>query len=176
MSVIYKALPYLLVIALGLAWTVLVYRVGGNAEGDAVRLEWQTERNANARAVLNALERTLDAQRELGERLAARDLTHQQELQDVEDQYQRFMDGVRSGAVRVSIPVHAPTCKPASDAGAAVAGQPAQTRAELMPEAAAALAAIVRDGDSGILDLNACIDRYNDVRAATEALNHAEAR
>lgn len=80
MSWLLKALPYLVAVALGVAWTAVAYHLGSKAREDAVRLAWQTERTANARAVANAIERTLDAERELGDILAARDQQHQKEM------------------------------------------------------------------------------------------------
>ncbi|MGB6053742.1 MAG: lysis system i-spanin subunit Rz [Burkholderiaceae bacterium] len=107
------------------------------------------------------------------ERLMARSLAaindqHHQELKHVETQRANFIDGVRSGTIRLSIPVAA--CLPATGAAggnpAAVAGDRHQARAELAPETGLDLAAIADDGDDSIRQLNACIDAYNAVRAA----------
>jgi len=75
----------------------------------------------------------------------------------------RFMLDVRSGAVRVSIPI-AGSCSAAADTPAAD-GNRHQARAELDPAAAATLGAIAGDGDDATRQLNACIDAYNTVRA-----------
>jgi len=77
----------------------------------------------------------------------------------------------RAGTRRLSLAVRA--C-PASDGGApadpAAAGGPGEARAELAPEAAAALDALARDGDRGIRDANTCIDLYNAVRDRLDAV------
>lgn len=169
-----RSLPALLWVALAIGWTAATYRFGSQAGRAGVQAAWQAERTDNARAVANAIERQLDAERALGVELGSRDLQHRKELADVQRKHDDFVDGVRSGAIRVSIPVRTPACRPAGDAAAAAAGPPAEARAELEPAAAAALAAIARDGDSAIVDLNACIDRYNDVRAAARALSDAQ--
>lgn len=170
-----RSLPALLWVALGIGWTAATYRFGSQAGRAGVQAAWQAERADNARAVANAIERQLDAERALDDALGTRDLQHRKELADVQEKHDDFVDGVRRGAVRVSIPVRAPACRSAGAAAAAAAGPVAQARAELEPAAAAALAAIARDGDSAIVDLNACIDRYNDVRAAARALSDAQA-
>lgn len=75
----------------------------------------------------------------------------------------RFNDDVRSGAVRLSIPVASNQCAGPTDSAAA-AGHRHQARAELDPATAAALDAIAGDGDDAARQLNACIDAYNTVR------------
>ncbi|MET3916246.1 prophage endopeptidase [Variovorax sp. OAS795] len=176
MSTLLKALPYLLSVAAALAWTALAYHLGGESRGDEVRLQWQSERAGNARAVLNALERTLDAERGLGETLAAHDARHQKELERVQSQKQLLEHQLGTGAVRVSVPARPAACRAVIASDPAPAGDPQQARAELDPAFAAALAGITSDGDSAIADLNACIDRYNAVRDAAAALSHAQAR
>lgn len=170
MTALLKALPYLLVVAAVLAWTGLVYHLGGESRGSAVRLEWQTERTANARSVLNALERTLDAERALGETLATRNAQHKKEMDRVQSEKDLLEHRLSTGGVRVSVPVRAAACRVDGSAGAAAASEPAQARAELDPAFAAAVAGITGDGDAAIVDLNACIDRYNEVRARLNAL------
>lgn len=165
------ALPYLLWLALGIGWTTASYYVGHGAGSDAANAACGTERTASARDLAAAITRARNAEHQLGEALAQRDATHQKELDDVQAQYTRFVDSVRAGAVRVSVPVRPAACSPAGHAGAPPAAQPAATRAELDPAAAADLAAIARDGDSAIVNLNACIDHYNAVRSAASTLN-----
>lgn len=169
-----RSLPALLWVALAIGWTAATYRFGSQAGRAEVRAAWQTERTDNARALANAIERQLDAEHALDDALGTRDLQHRKELADVQRKHDDFVDGVRRGAVRVSIPARAPACRSAGDAAAAAAGPVAQARAELEPAAAAALAAIARDGDGAIIDLNACIDRYNQVRGAARALSDAQ--
>ncbi|WP_093121360.1 lysis system i-spanin subunit Rz [Variovorax sp. OK605] len=165
-----KALLYLLAVAICAAWTGLAYHLGAESRGAAVRLEWQSERAANARAVVNALERTLDAQQALAEGLVARDAAHSKEIERVQGEKALLEHRLSSGGVRVSVPARAPACRPAGDEGASAAGQPEEARAELDPAFAAAVAGITGDGDAAIVDLNACIDRYNEVRGQFNAL------
>lgn len=176
MSTLLKALPYLLAVVAGLAWTAFAYHLGGESRGNAVRLEWQAERAANARTVLNALERTLDAERGLGETLAARDAQHRKELERVQSEKDLLERQLGTGAVRVSVPARPAACRPVVASDPAPTGEPQEARAELDPAFAAALAGITGDGDSAITDLNACIDRYNAVRDAAAALSHAQAQ
>ena len=75
----------------------------------------------------------------------------------------RFNIDVRSGAVRLSIPVASDQCTAVADTAIA-ASHRHQTRAELEPAIAAALDAIAGDGDDATRQLNACIDAYNTVR------------
>ena len=80
--------------------------------------------------------------------------------------HQTHLAGLRAGTVRVRVPVVPARCaaavQPAGHAGAAVAA----ASAELEPAAAAELAGIAHDGDTGIRELNQCIGQYNSVRAA----------
>jgi len=162
-------------VGLAVGWTIAVYEAGASARGALIHAAWQAQRIANARAVLNAAERTLDAERALSEGLATRDQQHQKELDLVQQQHDDFVERVRIGALRVSIPVRAAACPTEGAAAAATSGHAAETRAELEPAAAATLAGIARDGDSAIVDLNACIDHYNAARTAASALNDAQA-
>jgi hypothetical protein len=75
-----------------------------------------------------------------------------------------------AGTRRLSLAVRSCSTGPAgSAADPAIAAPPGEARAELAPETGAALDAIVRDGDQGIRDANACIDLYNGVRGALNA-------
>ncbi|MFZ6709784.1 lysis system i-spanin subunit Rz [Undibacterium sp. TC9W] len=96
--------------------------------------------------------------------LAAIATTHQKELQDEKDKRDKFIADVRTGAVRLSIPVKACPARSSRDTTAGFSNSP-ETRAELTPEAGAALAAIAADGDDAIRQLNACIDSYQAIRA-----------
>ncbi|SOD27669.1 Bacteriophage Rz lysis protein [Variovorax sp. YR752] len=173
MSWLMKALPYVLAVAICAAWTGLVYQISGKAHDSAVRLEWQAERTANARAAVDAFTRTLDAQWQMTESLAARDAAHAKEIERVQGEKALLERQLFTGAVRVSVPTRITTCPAGGNAGAAAAGQPAQARAELDPAFAAAVAGITGEGDEAIYDLNACIDRYNEVRERINALTRA---
>jgi prophage endopeptidase len=122
---------------------------------------------ADAAAAIRLAKVTEDArekERLLSRSMAAIEANHQKELTDAKTERDRFIAGVRSGAIRLSIPVVADRRATASADPAPAAGDRHETRAELAPEAGAALAAIADDGDDGIRQLNACIDAYNVVR------------
>ncbi|SCX53129.1 lysis system i-spanin subunit Rz [Variovorax sp. EL159] len=170
MSWLLKALPYVIAVVLFGAWTGLTYHIASKASGDAVRLEWQAERANNARAAVDAFTRTLDAQWQMTESLAARDAAHAKEIERVQGEKALLKRQLSTGAVRVSVPVRTTTCPAGGNTGAAAAGQPAEARAELDPAFAADVAGITGEGDEAIYDLNACIDRYNEVRDRINAL------
>ncbi|PVX35033.1 lysis system i-spanin subunit Rz [Janthinobacterium sp. 78] len=120
--------------------------------------------NTNAATALaQATARVLTLERAAGAALAQRadQLTQEQTRAKTERDY--FNDDVRSGAVRLSIPIASAQCAATADSTAA-AGNRHQTRAELDPATAAALDAIAGDGDDATRQLNACIDAYNTVR------------
>jgi len=96
-------------------------------------------------------------------------------LNDEKAQHDRLVAGLRARAIRLSVPVIDRTAGAAC--GAAPPGDPApaagdrhETRAELAPEAAEDLVAIAADGNAAILQANACIDRYEDLRGLLNSL------
>jgi hypothetical protein len=156
-------------ILLALAWTALAFVTGQRLEAAKGRAEVATLQ-AQYSNQLAALQRTLIvASEQLTTTLAQRDAAHRKEISDVQEDAQQRAAALMSGRLRVSVPVA--NCTPAPAATGAPADDDRQARAELAPETAAALDRIVSDGDSAILDLNACIDRYNDVRDAIRQLN-----
>jgi prophage endopeptidase len=121
------------------------------------------------KSLRQATERARSAEHSLTQLKAERDAKREQDQKDAQAQRDRFLADVRSGALRVSIPVRANQCtagRPSPDP----TPQPQQARAELAPEAAAVLDAIAGDGDAAIIDLNTCIDRYNDARVTLSRL------
>jgi prophage endopeptidase len=99
------------------------------------------------------------------ERLMSRSLatiatTHQKELQDEKSKRDQFINSVRTGTVRLSIPVQACSTSASTNTPASPRNSP-EARAQLTPEAGATLAAIAADGDDAIRQLNACIDSYH---------------
>ena len=114
-------------------------------------------------ALAQATARVLTLERAAGAALAQRADHLTQEQTHAKTERDRFNDDVRSGAVRLSIPVAGGQCAAAADTSAA-AGHRHQARAELDPATAAALDAIAGDGDDATRQLNACIDAYNLVR------------
>ncbi|WFR81097.1 lysis system i-spanin subunit Rz [Janthinobacterium rivuli] len=116
-----------------------------------------------ATALTQATARVLTLERAAGAALAQRADHLTQEQTHAKTERDRFHADVRSGAVRLSIPIASGQCAATADPTAA-AGHRHQARAELDPATAAALDAIAGDGDDATRQLNACIDAYNLVR------------
>lgn len=116
-----------------------------------------------ASALAQATARVLTLERAAGAALAQRADHLTQEQTRAKTERDRFSLDVRSGAVRLSIPVASGQCAAIADTATA-AGNRSQARAELDPATAAALDAIAGDGDDATRQLNACIDAYNLVR------------
>lgn len=144
--------------------------VGWSAQGwrkNAAIAELQrtaaTSKTTAATALAQATARVLTLERAAGAALAQRADHLTQEQTHAKTERDRFSLDVRSGAVRLSIPIASGQCAATADATAA-AGHQHQARAELDPATAAALDAIAGDGDDATRQLNACIDAYNLVR------------
>ena len=142
-------------------WTAQGWRK--DASIAELQREAATSKTNAATALAQATARVLTLERAAGAALAqhADHLTQEQTYAKTERD--RFNDDVRSGAVRLSIPIASGECAATADPTAA-AGDRHQTRAELDPATAAALDAIAGDGDDATRQLNACIDAYNTVR------------
>ena len=119
--------------------------------------------STTATALAQATTRVLTLERAAGATLAQRADHLTKEQTHAKTERDRFNADVRSGAVRLSIPVASGQCAATADSTAAASDQH-QTRAELDPATAAALDAIAGDGDDATRQLNACIDAYNLVR------------
>ena len=144
--------------------------VGWTAQGwrkDASIAELQraaaTSKTNAATELAQATARVLTLERAAGAALAQRVDHLNQEQTHAKTERDRFNANVRSGAVRLSIPVANGQCAATADSPAAASDQ-RQARAELDPATAAALDAIAGDGDDATRQLNACIDAYNTVR------------
>ncbi|MCC7641418.1 MULTISPECIES: lysis system i-spanin subunit Rz [unclassified Janthinobacterium] len=122
-----------------------------------------TQAATAATELAQATARVLTLERAAGAALAQRADHLNQEQTHAKTERDRFNLDVRSGAVRLSIPVASGHCAASADSAAA-AGDRHQTRAELDPATAAALDAIAGDGDDATRQLNACIDAYNQIR------------
>ena len=122
-----------------------------------------TSKTNAATALAQATARVLTQERAAGAALAQRADHLTQEQTHAKTERNRFNADVRSGAVRLSIPVTSGQCAATADS-TTPAGNRHQTRAELDPTTAAALDAIAGDGDDATRQLNACIDAYNTVR------------
>ncbi|MDO8052052.1 lysis system i-spanin subunit Rz [Janthinobacterium sp. SUN211] len=122
-----------------------------------------TNKSTAASALAQATARVLTLERTAGGALAQRADHLTQEQIHAKTERDRFNLDVRSGAVRLSIPVASGQCAATADTTAA-ADHRHEARAELDPATAAALDAIAGDGDDATRQLNACIDAYNLVR------------
>jgi hypothetical protein len=122
-----------------------------------------TNKSTAATELAQATARVLTLERAAGAALMLRADHLTQEQSHAKTERDRFNDDVRSGAVRLSIPIASGQCAAMADTSAA-AGHRHQTRAELDPATAAALDAIAGDGDDAARQLNACIDAYNLIR------------
>lgn len=132
----------------------------------------------HAQALATVTQRERDAETRARDELDIQVKNFRQEINDEKTKRDRFVADVRSGAVRLSIPIRG-NAHCAAAAGADAAPGPRdrdETRTELAPQAGIDLAAIADDGDDGIKQLNACIDSYNTVRARFNALDNAQAR
>lgn len=88
----------------------------------------------------------------------------EKESQNAEIAKNRLLSGIRAGTERLSIAAH---CPAASQAGADSAAAPSTAdgqRAELDPQVAETLVAIAAEGDAAIIERNACVAQYNQVR------------
>ena len=116
-----------------------------------------------ATELAQATARVLTLERAAGAALAQRADHLTQEQSHAKNERDHFNADVRSGAVRLSIPVASGQCAATADSTTAASARH-QARAELEPATAAALDAIAGDGDDATRQLNACIDAYNLVR------------
>lgn len=79
----------------------------------------------------------------------------EKEKRDAEIKVNQLRADVAAGAVRLSVRA---SCSASTAAG------DSEARAELDPKAADDLIAITADGDQAIIELNSCIDFYNNLR------------
>ena len=142
-------------------WTAQGWRK--DASIAALQRAAATSKTTAATALAQATARVLTLERAAGAALAQRADHLTQEQTHAKTERDRFNNDVRSGAVRLSIPVASAQCPATADSTAAASNRH-QARAELDPTTAAALDAIAGDGDDATRQLNACIDAYNTVR------------
>ena len=154
--------PWLVLIAL----TVAAYFAGAWRASGECKAREAAATSAAKDALTQATERAKKTEKTMKQDLATLADQHKKELQDETVKRTRFIAAVRSGAVRLSIPIVAGRANAASADTAAAGGDRHETRAELAPEAGAALAAIADDGDNAIRQLNSCIDAYDIARNA----------
>ncbi|MDO8048485.1 lysis system i-spanin subunit Rz [Janthinobacterium sp. SUN211] len=142
-------------------WTAQGWRK--DASIAALQRAAATAKTTAATALAQATTRVLTLERAAGTALAQRADHLTQEQTHAKTERDRFNADVRSGAVRLSIPVASGQCTATADSAPA-ASHRIEARAELDAATAAALDAIAGDGDDATRQLNACIDAYNTVR------------
>ncbi|WP_432239902.1 lysis system i-spanin subunit Rz [Herbaspirillum robiniae] len=153
--------------ALYVGWLVQGWRLGAALATLKGEVATANADAANARA--DQAVRVLEAERKAHDGMQAIEDRLTKERDAAKNEKDAFIAGVRSGAIRLSIPVVGPVRAGASDADAAATGGPGnEARAELTPAAAEFLDAIADEGDDAIRQANAVIDAYE---AARKALN-----
>lgn len=139
-------------------------------------------RAQHATDLANANQRNRVLEHDTTHQLAEQAAQHKKDLDHERALRQRFAADVRAGAVRLSVPIAGhPVCAAAATSDPGPAGRDGHTaRAELAPEAAIDLVAIVDDGDDAIRQLNRCIAAYNTLKiqfntASAGAAGHVQA-
>lgn len=138
---------------------------GTQAATSAATTREATLRADQAEALGKANQRERAAELAASQALTTQSTTYRQEIENERKKRLRFESDVRTGAVRLSIPIVSAHC--AATAGAdtpAGSASGPEARAELDPQAAIDLAAIASDGDDAIRQLNTCVDAYATVR------------
>lgn len=147
-------------VVFALLWTAGVYALGWHTAGvqadlRQVKVELQTERDMQIEK-----DRLKGEKAALEKDMAEMAANHRTEMADAQQTIDRLHSDLRTGRARLSVAVKANTCTSADRGPTTAATGDQETRAELAPEAAAALAAIASDGDKAIRDLNTVIDLY----------------
>lgn len=151
-------------------WSAGMVAWGQHIEGQAAELKATQVDNQAARALVNANDQVHDTEADLQQGMSDRDQKLQQEKTDEQVKSDVLLAGLRDGTTRLSVATRVPICPARPGAAATTASQPQEARAELDPATAADLAAIAREGDDAIRELNATIDDYNAAREALKAL------
>jgi hypothetical protein len=149
--------PYALIGASVVAVAAIAgaYWTGYRGGASSVQAEWNEERatqaeatSATNRAMLRGFENAAESSRKEKERAKVKT--------------DRLRADLRSGAVRLSVPVA--SCKQSDGSGAG----DTEARAEILPGSADRIGAIGIGSDDTVRDLNACIDKYNALKQAIE--------
>jgi hypothetical protein len=128
---------------------------------DATNAKWE-KREADIAA--QVLEDTLTRDRETRRAVDSITANSQQEKARAQTTIDHLRADVRSGVVRLSIPVNPGSCGSPASPGAGSA----EARANIVPAVADDLVGIVADGDAAVRDLNECVDKYNAVKRSSE--------
>ncbi|OEZ98762.1 lysis system i-spanin subunit Rz [Duganella phyllosphaerae] len=160
---IWRPLVACLLCGAALGWTAQGWRKDATIAG-LHQVAATSAANA-ANRLTQATARVLTLERAAGAAMVQRAGKLTEEQDHAKTERDRFNAAVRSGAVRLSIPVASGQCTTGagSDHSPAAGGDQHQARAELDRETAATLGAIAGDGDDAIRQLNACIDAYHSV-------------
>lgn len=149
--------PYALIGAAVVAVAAIAgaYWTGYRGGESSVQAEWNKDRAAQAaatvatnRAMLRSFENAAESSRKEKERAKV--------------ETDRLRADLRSGAVRLSVPVA--SCKQSDGPGSG----DQQARAEILPGSADRIGTIGIGSDDAVRDLNECIDAYNAVKASIE--------
>lgn len=143
-----------------IALTAAAYFAGSHTASSKYKARENAANIAAKAKIDDAIDRIRETEKFIRQNLATLADQHKKELQNEVVKRNRFIANVRSGAIRLSIPVIAGSADAASADTAAASGNQHQTRAELTPAAGITLAAIADDGDDAIRQLNSCIDAY----------------
>ena len=95
--------------------------------------------------------------------LEVKDLKYKQEKDLAQSKIDALQRDIRTGTVRLSVPVRSCGTSTAGAGTASVDGTLNEARAELLPETASDLIGIAGDADNEVRRTNSCIDRYTEV-------------
>jgi hypothetical protein len=168
----------LIVISVAIAHEVGWSRATKSATAAATAREDRL-RSDHATALGQANQRERDAEHRAGTDLAAQATVYKLEIKNERKKRDRLAADLRTGAVRLSIPVIAGSahCAAAESPDSSTGRRDRhETRAELGAQTGLDLVAIAQDGDDAIRQLNVCIETYNTVRAHFNALDNAKTR
>lgn len=143
-----------------IALCAAAYFAGNNTASSKYKAREVAANSAAKTKLEEATDHVRETEKLMVQNLATLTDQHKKELQNETAKRNRFIADVRSGAIRLSIPVITRSADATSDDPSVASGNQHQTRAELTPEAGITLAAIADDGDDAIRQLNSCIDAY----------------
>ena len=153
----------LLVVAFAAVWTIQGWRK--DADIDHLKAGIATANQAAADARAARTQQVLQAERNARNAIQAITDKLTSERDTARHEKDLYIAGVRSGAIRLSVPVVAsvPAGSDCADSTAA-GGAGQEARAELTPAAAEFFDDIASEGDDAIRQANALIDAYNALR------------
>ncbi len=135
------------------------FGLGGQAERAAWLSRENTELTAANSRIKALQEEYRKQEQDHAAALAAVSTQYQQELTHAKAEKDRVIAGLRTGAVRLRIPVTCPLSTHGGDAsalGTGTAGRDGETRAELSAEASEFLVVLASEADAVVHQLGAC--------------------